>query len=87
MDAPFDYAVTAGSLLRYFERQEAAEGVRWTSGRVAAETWSRALEPAETSAGQLAELDRLMSAGSGDPSSAWIEMQLAYRSWRERRGS
>jgi hypothetical protein len=85
MGSGFDYAATASRLANYFARHEAEEGKRWASGRLAAESWASALQSSELPVEVLIDLDLLMLEGEGDPSSAWEELLLAYRAWREHR--
>jgi hypothetical protein len=78
----WDFPAVARTLARYFARYEEMQGSQWTAGRIAAEAWAAALEDGVQDDRELASLDALIAAGTGDSGTAWTELRLGYRAWR-----
>jgi hypothetical protein len=90
----WDYPRAAEKLRDYFARQEsgrdergaidaleAARGEEWVDGFLAAECWL-ACQNEGADAARLSECDDLIAVGGKYGGSGWVELQMAYATWR-----
>jgi hypothetical protein len=77
-----DFIDFARKMVSYFGRNEAEQGDRWTSGRVAVQAWLDVLLDETLSPEALQNLDQLMLQGSDETGSAWIDVRMFYNAWR-----
>jgi hypothetical protein len=80
----WDYPRTAEKLRGYFGRQEGA-CEEWIDGLRAAECWLACLTEGQTPT-RLSECDDLIAAGHKYTGSGWVELQIAYSTWRANPG-